>query len=55
MIIDLNQAGDILARIDHDMAYIPRLVELAKMFPYRLTGPRKKAQLTTAPLSETKD
>ena len=55
MIIDLNQAGDILARIDHDMAYIPRLVELAKMFPYRLTGPRKKAKWTTAPLSETKD
>ena len=49
MIIDLNQAGDIKARIIHDMAYIPRLVELAKLFPYRLTGPRKKAEWITAP------
>ena len=49
MIIDLNQDSDIKARIDHDMAYIPRLIELAKLFPYRLVGPRKKAEWITAP------
>ena len=49
MIIDLNQGGDIKARIDHDMGYIPRLVELARLFPYRLTGPRKKVEWITAP------
>ena len=49
MIIDLRQGGDIKARIDHDMAYIPRLAELAKLFPYRLTGPRKKVEWITAP------
>ena len=49
MIIDLRQGGDIKARIDHDMAYIPRLAELAKLFPYRLTGPRKKVKWITAP------
>lgn len=49
MIIDLNQGGDVTARIAHDMSYIPRLAELAKMFPYRLTGPRKKVEWITAP------
>ncbi len=53
MIIDLNSGGDIRARIEHDIAYIPRLVELAKLFPYRLTGPRKKAEWITAPSSTT--
>ena len=48
MIIDLNQGGDIGQRISHDMDYIPRLVELAKLFPYRLTGPRKKVKWITA-------
>ena len=52
MIIDLSQGGDIKARIDHDMAYIPRLVELAKLFPYRLTGPRKKIPWITSTRSE---
>lgn len=52
MIIDLKQSGDIWTRIDHDMGYIPRLVELAKMFPYRLTGPRKKAEWITAQRNE---
>ena len=52
MIIDLNQGGDIGQRISHDMDYIPRLVELAKMFPYRLTGPRKKVKWITAPRTE---
>ena len=51
MIIDLNQGGDVFSRIDHDMAYIPRLAELAKLFPYRLTGPRKKVEWITSPLS----
>ncbi len=54
MIIDLNQGGDIQARLDHDLAYIPRLTELAKLFPYRLTGPRKKVEWITAPKKETK-
>ena len=48
MIIDLNLADDITERIDHDMDYIPRLAELAKLFPYRLTGPKKKVEWTTA-------
>ncbi|MBQ9555505.1 MAG: hypothetical protein IJV05_04710 [Muribaculaceae bacterium] len=48
MIIDLNQGGDIKARIGHDLAYAPRLAELARMFPYRLTGPRKKVEWITA-------
>ena len=48
MIIDLNQGGDVKARIEHDMAYIPRLAELAKLFPYRLTGPKKKVEWITA-------
>ena len=37
------------ARIRHDMTYIPRLAELAKMFPYSLTGPRKKIEWITSP------
>ena len=53
MIIDMNQGGDIKSRIEHDMAYIPRLAELAKLFPYRLTGPRKKIEWITAPRGET--
>ena len=48
MIINLKQCNDIKARIDHDMAYIPRLAELARLFPYRLTGPRKKIEWITA-------
>ena len=48
MIINLGQESDIKARISHDIAYIPRLVELAKLFPYRLTGPRKKVEWITA-------
>ena len=52
MIIDLNQGGDLTARIAHDMGYIPQLLELAKMFPYRLTGPRKKAKWITSPMTK---
>ena len=52
MIIDLNHGGDLKARIDHDMGYIPQLLELAKMFPYRLTGPRKKAKWITSPTTK---
>lgn len=48
MIIDLTKGNDIAARIEHDIAYIPRLLELAKMFPFRLTGPRKKVDWITA-------
>ncbi len=48
MIIDLAQGGDLKARITHDLAYVTRLVELAKLFPYRLTGPRKKVEWITA-------
>ena len=48
MIIDLNQCGDLTDRLNHDLAYISRLVELAKLFPYRLTGPRKKVEWITA-------
>ena len=54
MIINLNQGGDLEARIRHDIAYIPRLVELGKLFPYRLIGPRKKAQWITSPLDSDK-
>ena len=53
MIIDLNQDSDIKARIEHDMGYIPRLAELAKLFPYRLTGPRKKVEWITASREES--
>jgi hypothetical protein len=49
MIINLNQGGDVLGRVEHDMCYIPRLLELAKLFPYRMTGPRKKIEWITAP------
>ncbi|MBR4828316.1 MAG: hypothetical protein IKZ92_00735 [Muribaculaceae bacterium] len=49
MIIDLSKGDDVLARIEHDMGYIPRLLELAKRFPYRMTGPRKKIEWITAP------
>ena len=49
MIIDLNRSGDLTARLNHDLAYISRLQELAKMFPYRLTGPRKKVEWITSP------
>ena len=52
MIIDLSQGGDIKGRIAHDMAYSTRLAELAKLFPYRLTGPRKKIEWITAPKAE---
>ena len=52
MIIDLSNCGDIEARIRHDMAYIPRLAELAKMFPYSLTGPRKKVEWITSKRNE---
>ena len=52
MIIDLNQGGDLKARIAHDMDYIPQLLELAKLFPYRLTGPRKKAKWITSPTTK---
>ena len=52
MIIDLNQGEDPMARIEHDLAYVPRLTELAKLFPYRMTGPRKKVEWITAPRSE---
>ena len=55
MIINLNQGGNVLSRVEHDMGYIPRLLELAKLFPYRLTGPRKKVEWITAPLKETKN
>ncbi len=51
MIIDLNQGGDIDKRIDHDTGYIPRLMELARLFPYRMTGPRKKVEWITAPMA----
>ena len=52
MVIDLNQSGNIPERISHDTGYIPRLLELARLFPYRLTGPRKKAEWITSPMSE---
>ena len=52
MVIDLNQGGDIQARVTHDLGYIPRLLELARLFPYRLIGPRKKAEWITAQRSQ---
>ena len=52
MIIDLSNCNDIEGRIRHDMAYIPHLAELAKMFPYNLTGPRKKVEWITSPRTE---
>ena len=48
MVIDLNQCGNIEERLKHDIAYIPRLVELGNLFPYRLIGPLKKAEWITA-------
>ena len=48
MIIDLNQGSDVKARIMHDLTYVTRLAELGKLFPYRLIGPRKKAEWVTA-------
>jgi len=48
MIINLSQDRDINARIVHDLAYYPRLQELARLFPYRLTGPRKKVEWITS-------
>ena len=51
MVIDLNPIGNIEERIRHDLTYVPRLVELANLLPYRLTGPRKKVQWITAPLT----
>ena len=52
MIIDLNQGGDVKSRITHDLAYITRLVELARLFPYRLIGPKKKIEWITASRTE---
>lgn len=49
MVIDLNQAGNIEKRLNHDLAYVPKLIELAGLFPYRLIGPRKKAKWITSP------
>ena len=48
MVIDLSQGNDVKSRVNHDLTYITRLVELGKMFPYRLIGPRKKVEWTTA-------
>ena len=50
MVIDLNKTGNIEKQIQHDLTYVPRLVELANLFPYRLTGPRKKAKWITSQL-----
>ena len=47
MVIDLDKGGDIGERIAHDTAYIPRLLELSRLFSYRLIGPRKKAKWIT--------
>ena len=52
MIIDLKQGGDVKSRITHDLAYVTRLVELSKMFPYRLIGPKKKVEWITASRNE---
>lgn len=48
MVIDLQQTNDLEKRLDHDLAYLPRLIELGELFPYRLIGPRKKAEWITA-------
>ena len=48
MVINLNKCGDIEKRIKHDLAYAPRLVELANLFPYRLIGPQKKVKWITS-------
>jgi len=47
MIIDLNNATDVGARVRHDLQYIPQLVELRRKFPYRMTGGRD-VEWTTA-------
>ena len=52
MIIDLKQGGDVKSCITHDLAYVTRLVELSKMFPYHLIGPKKKVEWITASRSE---
>ena len=52
MIIDLNQSGDVLARITHDISYITRLQELGRLFPYRLIGPKKKVEWITSSRSD---
>ena len=51
MIIDLNHGSNVAGRIEHDMAYIPQLAKLARLFPYRLTGPKKKVKWITAPMA----
>ena len=48
MVIDLKQTDNLEKRLQHDLAYIPRLIELGNLFPYRLVGPRKKAEWITA-------
>ena len=48
MVIDLKQADNLEKRLEHDLGYIPRLIELGDMFPYRLVGPLKKAEWITA-------
>ncbi len=48
MVIDLKQADNLEKRLQHDLGYIPRLIELGDMFPYRLVGPLKKAEWITA-------
>jgi len=48
MIIDLNGAPDVNARLQHDTAYISELVELGRMFSYRLIATRD-LEWVTAP------
>ena len=48
MIIDLAHGCDVTTRITHDMSYVTRLRELARLFPYRLTGPKKKVEWITS-------
>ena len=52
MIIDLNQGRGIEAIVNHDLGYLPRLIELGRLFPYRLIGPRKKVPWITAPRND---
>ena len=52
MVIDLKQADNLEKRLQHDLAYIPRLIELGDLFPYRLVGPRKKVEWITAPMDK---
>ena len=51
MIIDLRDATDVDTRLENDMAFIDQLVELRRLFPYRLTGGRK-VEWVTAPVDE---